>query len=494
MNNRAVAAALENFLRLHACDASSVLVAFSGGPDSTALLSALAELGSAAGQGPAAELGLAAGQGSAAEPLHACWIDHGIRPARELAAEEAFVRGLAERLGVTLYIRRAERGSLEARAAKDGGVEAAARRFRYGALREVKDAQGLRFILTGHHADDQWETQVMRFFTGSGGSGLRGMQALSRDIGRPFLRLRRSQLVSYLNERGLPLNQDSTNAASDYLRNRLRHELMPAIASVFPGYGTGLNALSQKLHDDERALEAYAAELFTAGDPTRGVALARYKAAPRAVRHRVLFAMADAALRALPPDAAVPGRRVPWHLIQDIDAKLERAADQAGVAELASWQGLSFSLSGGAVCAKTARQGGERIGPSGYCAGMGAPGTFRIGKSAYCTVYYNDEGKGLRLDAFSWPLIVRARKPGDRIRNAVGWKALDKLLAELGLTLDDRDLVPVLEDSSGIVALLASALGYKDVYRYNADLITRAPPGYLGIAMKGIAEDYATRR
>ncbi len=481
MNNRAVAAALENFLRLHACDASFVLVAFSGGPDSTALLSALAE------QSSAAEFG------SGAKPLHACWIDHGIRPAGELAAEEAFVRGLARRLGVTLHIRRAERGSLEAQAAEAGGVEAAARRFRYEALREVKDAQGLRFILTGHHADDQWETQVMRFFSGSGGSGLRGMQALSRDIGRPFLRLRRAQLVSYLNERGLPLNHDSTNAASDYLRNRLRHDLMPVIAELFPGYGTGLNALSQKLQDDERALEGYAAELFPSRDPSRGVALERYKAAPRAVRHRALFALADAALRAL-PDAAVPGQRVPWRLIKDIDAKLERAADQAAVAALASWQGLIFTLVGGAVSAKPASQGIDRAGPSGYCAAMDAPGTFRIGKSAFCTVYYNDEGKGLRLDAFSWPLLVRARKPGDRIRNAVGWKALDKLLAELGLTLDDRDLAPVLEDSSGIVALLASALGYKDVYRYNADLITRAPPGYLGIAMKGIAEDYATRR
>jgi tRNA(Ile)-lysidine synthase len=476
LNNRSVVTALDAFLRLHACAASRVLVAFSGGPDSTALLKALAELG------------------EGAVPLHACWIDHGIRPAEELAAEEAFVRGLAARLGVTLHVRRAERGSLEARAAELGSLEAAARHFRYGALRAVKEAQGLRYILTGHHADDQWETQVMRFFSGSGSAGLRGMRAEYRDIGRPFLRLRRAQLESYLLECGLPLNQDSTNAANDYLRNKLRHELMPVIASLFPGYGTGLNALSQKLHDDDCALAAYAAELFPERDPSRGISLARYKAAPRAVRHRALFALADAALRTLTPGGAAPGQRVPWRLIADIDGKLERSGDEAAGIALASWQGLIFRLEGGAVSAGSVSAGAAEAGPAGFCLALGEPGTFRIGKGASCTVYYRDDGEGVRLDAFSWPLVLRSRKPGDRIRNAVGWKALDKLLAESGLPPEARKLAPVLEDGSGIVALLAASLGYKDVYRYNADLITRASPGYLGIAMKGIAEDYAARR
>jgi tRNA(Ile)-lysidine synthetase-like protein len=162
--------------------------------------------------------------------------------------------------------------------------------------------------------------------------------------------------------------------------------------------------------------------------------------------------------------------------------------------ELARWQGLLFCLEGGAIRAECAGDRLEKGPPAGFCALLPAPGTFRIGEDAICTVYYSDDGVGLRLDAFDWPLILRTRKPGDRMRNAVGWKALDKVLAELGLAAEARDRVPVLEDRSGIVALLASALGYRDLYRYNADLITQAPPGYLGIHMKGIAEDYAARR
>jgi len=488
LNNRPVVTALEEFLKLHACSASQLLVAFSGGPDSTALLRALVELR------PTVELRSTVEQNSTAERLHACWIDHGIRPADELAAEEAFVRDFARRFGVTLHVRRAERGSLEALAADLGSIEAAARHFRYAALRAVKVAQGLRYILTGHHADDQWETQVMRFFSGSGSAGLQGMREEYGDIGRPFLALRRAQLESYLGEHALPLNHDSTNAQSDYLRNKLRHELMPVIASVFPGYGTSLNALAQKLHDDDQALAGYAAELYPEQGARRGIALSHYRAAPRAVGQRALFAMADAALRALPGGAVSPGQRVPWRLIADIDRKLERAADGRSRLELARWRGLLFFLEEGRICAE---HDAERVGsgePTGYCAVMDAPGTFRIGKAAFCTVYYSDDGTGLRLDAFSWPLVLRTRKPGDRIRNAVGWKVLDKLLAELGIALGARDRVPVLEDCSGIVALLASTQGCRDLYRYNADLITRAPPGYLGIDMKGIAEDYATRR
>jgi tRNA(Ile)-lysidine synthase len=272
LNNRPVITALEKFLKLHDCSASQSLVAFSGGPDSTALLRGLVELHSALEPN------------SPAGRLHACWIDHGLRSSAELAAEEQYVRAFAERFHVLLHIRRAERGSLEAQALSLGSVEAAARQFRYAALREIKEAQGLRYILTGHHADDQRETQIMRFFSGSGAAGLRGMREVFGDIGRPFLALSRAQLESYLLERELPLNHDSTNAANDYLRNRLRHELMPAIASVFPGYGTGLNALAKKMRDDDLALEGYAAALFAAGGARQGLSLSRYKAAPRAVR------------------------------------------------------------------------------------------------------------------------------------------------------------------------------------------------------------------
>jgi tRNA(Ile)-lysidine synthetase-like protein len=111
-----------------------------------------------------------------------------------------------------------------------------------------------------------------------------------------------------------------------------------------------------------------------------------------------------------------------------------------------------------------------------------------------CRLYCRKESTGLRLDAFDWPLIIRSRRPGDVIRLGAGSRQLDRLLADLRIPAQFRDAVPVVEDRAGLVAVLGSLAGSRDIYRRNDALAGRASPGFLVLEMKGVVSDDAVQR
>jgi tRNA(Ile)-lysidine synthase len=193
------------------------LVAFSGGPDSTALLAGLAAVC------PAPD----------AARLVAGHFNHGLRGA-ESDDDAAFAVEFAARLGIECVV---GRGDVVAVASRQGdGVEAAARDQRYAFLTATAARLGLRQIVTAHTLDDQAETVLHRLLRGTGPAGLAGIpraRALADGaIGliRPLLGFRRAEVLDYLRERGLPFRVDSSNVDLRYTRNRLRHELLPQLA------------------------------------------------------------------------------------------------------------------------------------------------------------------------------------------------------------------------------------------------------------------------
>lgn len=460
--------ALGAFLEERDIALGECLVAYSAGADSTALLAAAAEL-------------------SKGEAAHACWIDHGIRPRAELEEEAAFAAETARALGAELHIRRAEHGRLEAEAARRGGVEAAARAFRYAALRELKAALGLRWILTAHHGEDNAETVIMRLFSASGSGGLRGMAPVAGDLARPFLALKKADLVAYLDARGLGYRDDSTNASGLYLRNRIRSGLTPAIAEIFPSYLGALVSLAEKAAADDEALVSWAKSLVRGGV----VPASRYLAAPQAVRLRIIFILGDEALAGR-PEGELSETRIPWRFARDLDRKILALGDAAGVSDprrLGSWSGIAFSLADGDIRAAPDAAGRVALGQApagGYALAMRGPGEYRIGTDGSCTVYWRDggTGPGPREGSFRWPLVIRSRRPGDRLATALGSKSPDELVSEQGLPASARDGVPVLEDPDGLVAVLASAYGGIDRYR-RRELNQRADRA-LAIELKGV--------
>jgi len=172
-----------------------ILVATSGGPDSTALVAALALLEKAGEVGP----------------LAALHVDHGLRAGVE--AEAALIGRVCERLGVPFRTVRVKVGA--------GNVQAAARSVRYAALRAEAARTGASRIATGHTRTDQAETVLLRLARGAGARGLSGIPPRRGLVIRPLIDRSRPEGLAFLARQGLAWSDDPTNATPRYARNRL---------------------------------------------------------------------------------------------------------------------------------------------------------------------------------------------------------------------------------------------------------------------------------
>lgn len=156
--------------------------------------------------------------GHAALPgrVKAATVDHGLRA--EAMQEAAFVTSTCARLGVAHEI-------LRPSAPIEGNVQSGARQARYALLEEWRRGQGLDWIATAHHADDQAETLLMRLNRGSGVAGLSGVRAVNRHVVRPLLGWRRSELAEIVASSGLEAVADPSNSDDRFDRVRLRRQL-----------------------------------------------------------------------------------------------------------------------------------------------------------------------------------------------------------------------------------------------------------------------------
>ena len=224
---------------LHAKE--SVLVALSGGPDSVALLAALSAL---------------------VEELHvrvfAAHLNHGLRGAESLRDEQCAAQ-VAARLGVPCTLHRITL-SMSA-----GNVEERAREARYTFLDQTAHEQGCTKIATGHTRDDQAETVLMRILRGAGLDGLAAIHPV-RDgrIIRPLLDCSRAEVLAFLEASGLSYCEDSSNCDRRFLRNRIRHEVLPLLESITPGVRQRLALAASIASAEARHLDDHLAPLLAA--------------------------------------------------------------------------------------------------------------------------------------------------------------------------------------------------------------------------------------
>jgi len=205
------------------------LAAVSGGADSTAMLTALAAL-----------------RKEARFSLFCIHVEHGIRPAEESLGDAEAVRTLCEKLKVPCRVITIPRGKVAAFASKSGtGIEAAARHFRHRALSAERRRVKADWILTAHTRDDLLETLLMRFLRGSGPAGLAPMMRNRGRILRPLLEVTRQDVLGYLEEKDIEYRTDSTNDDISFLRNRVRHKLVPVLDAYFPSWRSSVLALAE---------------------------------------------------------------------------------------------------------------------------------------------------------------------------------------------------------------------------------------------------------
>jgi len=265
----------ENELAACGCNLSeTVLVALSGGADSTALLLSLHKLY----------------QEGKIRGLFAAHLNHGIR-GEAASRDQRWCRALCDRLSIPFAT---ETVDVPAHAKANGqSLEQAARALRYDFLERARLSFGASVIATAHHRDDQAETVLMNLIRGSGTSGLGGMKPRNGHIIRPMLHVSKQEIFAFLSEAGETHCVDETNAENAAVRNRIRNQLMPMLETFNPSIAQSLAKTAELLAQDEAYLSRLAdeaEEAMTAGDGVNRKELSQQPIpiASRIVRKRLL--------------------------------------------------------------------------------------------------------------------------------------------------------------------------------------------------------------
>ena len=408
-------------------EADSVIVAVSGGPDSVCLLHVLHELKN--------EL-----------PIHlvVAHFDHGLRPSED-ESETDFVRGLAESLSLPFET---AKGRLLARRTPGSGEEAA-RNARYAFLERVRKKREAQKIALGHNLNDQAETILMRLLRGSGPSGLTGIPPCrERSIIRPLIEIERSEIENYLKARKLTSVTDSSNLKTDYLRNKIRLELMPLLEGQQPQLVRLLGRTAEILRDEDDYLERIAQAWLTrnmelSSHGTYRVPVTSFLGLPVALKRRVIRNGIGKAKRDL--------RRISWDHIEAIRRLAQAEKPQAALdlpgrlTVKRTYDHLIFSAS-------------VKKKPRPFHYALVGTGTYHlkeIGKTISVEEIKNRKGLLLRrsprtafLDAerLRFPLTLRTFKPGDRFIpfGMKGHKKLKDFFVDLKVPLEERRSTPIL--------------------------------------------------
>ena len=345
--------------------------------------------------------------------LSAAHFNHHLRGA-ESDRDEQFVRDFCEGYGIPLYV-----GSGEVKPGKKG-LEAAAREARYAFLRTLPGK-----IATAHTADDNAETILLHLVRGTGLKGLGGIMPRNGNVIRPLLSVTRSQVEELLEEYCVSHIEDSSNETDQFLRNRLRHGVMPLLRQENPRIAENLSAMALRLRQDEEALSSMA-------DPNADIPTLR--AQSPAVRARSLEQFLKAS-----------GVREPEGVhIEQAEALVfsnnpSARANFPSVTITRRYDRLEV-LNAEEAPAETVLFPGESV----------TFGNWEI----ICT-----EAEAIVNDAYTFtlcthgPIRVRSRRSGDSLRLSGGTKSLKKRFIDQKIPAQLRDLLPVLADDRGILAV-----------------------------------------
>jgi tRNA(Ile)-lysidine synthase len=400
-------------------------------------------------------------------PLFAFYVDHGLRDAAELACELETVKAFCASRAIPLTVGRVRRGAIEERAKSTGiGIEAAAREYRYAAFAAMAARRGFPkpyTIFLGHNLDDQIESLLLRLFTGA---GLAGMAGIDRErylapllLVRPMLSCPRKEIESFANGHSIAWSEDSSNQESEFLRNRVRRELIPLLDRIVPSWKSHAMAGEVRRKAQADALSALANSYVTLEDDTTVVLhSASLASLPDALAVFVLTHACGIVSRR---------RRFPSRFSECAVARLRSLIGGVGPtprsATVARGAGILIALRGEQLTILP--DGPPKV--SGFAIAIERVGdSLRVGKASPAAVYWRLGSGTLAEGTFSFPLVLRSPKPGDSLPIRDGKKSVDSLLAAMGIPAWERASVPVVEDSDGIACVLGSWRGYKDRRRY----------------------------
>ncbi|MCJ7581304.1 MAG: tRNA lysidine(34) synthetase TilS [Candidatus Aminicenantes bacterium] len=419
---------------------AKILIAFSGGIDSTALLHLLRELQE---EWP---LTLALGH-----------FNHKLRQKAE--NEELFVRNAAEKFGLPLYVSSEDVRSYASEHKLN--IEEAGRNLRYNFLKDVAKKIGFSKIATGHTQNDQAETFFIRLFRGSGLSGLSGIYPVVDNlIIRPLLYTAREEIMAYLTSIKAEFQVDDSNVDNRFLRNRIRSEFLPYIQKEFdPHLISRIGKVSALFQEDELALNEQVD-----------------KEAKKAIQMKEDSISLDLnILSTLPVGLA---RRVMRKFIAEIKGDLRAISYEAIESVLDLAEGKEYPLTKGCLL----RREQNRIfrhqadletlsyellwtGENSLVIkdlGMSFSGRKLPGVPENWT-FDNDFGACLDLGKLQFPFTVRSRREGDRYQpfGSPGRKKLKEIMRAKRIPLQERNKWPVFISAGEIVWIVGLPIAEK---------------------------------
>ena len=371
----------------------AVVCAVSGGADSVALL-----------------FGLYLLKDKLKIRLSAAHFNHGLR-GDESDADEAFVRRFCEQYDIALACGRAQ--------VKPGkkGLEAAARDARYAFLRSLPGR-----IATAHTADDNAETVLMHLVRGTGLKGLGGIAPVNGNIVRPMLEVTREDVLAFIAEYNLSYVTDSSNETDLFLRNRLRHTVLPLLKQENPSLAQNLSAMALRLRVDEAALSRDAendVSVLRGMHPShRSRALAALlescgvkepEMSHIALAESLVFSENPSAKVSLPGGVTLCRNYGKLQRLERADAIRPTVLNCPGTTDVAQLR-LRVRCEQGCV------PGGLWVQPAGQ-------------------------------------MILRSRQSGDEIRLNGGTKCLKKLFIDRKIPAAQRDRIPVISDDKGVLCV-----------------------------------------
>ena len=351
--------------------------------------------------------------------LRAAHFNHHLR-GEESQRDEDFVRDFCRGYGIPLAV---GQGNV---VPKEKGLEAAARDARYAFLETLPGK-----IATAHTADDNCETVLMHLVRGTGLKGLGGIAPVRGKLIRPMLLINRQQVMDFIREYSLPYVEDSSNATDAFLRNRLRHNVMPLLKTENPKLAENLSAMALRLREDEAALTEN-------WDFSQGLSVEKVKAAPAAKQSRMLSAFLESC-----------GVKEP--AAQHIDLALSLVHSQNPSAKGSFPGGITVTREYDRLVAVAETEAFAPV-------TLNCPGVTQIPALGLTVTCREADSLCNNETTFTvhpaGKLILRSRCSGDSLRLPGGTKSLKKLLIDRKIPANQRPYVPVLKDDVGVLGVV----------------------------------------
>ena len=378
-----------------------VVCAVSGGADSVALLFAMYLLA------PKLQI-----------TVKAAHFNHGLRGA-ESDRDEEFVKVFCSQYDIPVVV-----GRGEIKAGKKG-LEASAREARYAFFAALSGK-----IATAHTADDNAETVLMHMIRGSGLKGLGGITPVRGNVIRPMLCITRREVLEFLEEYHLSYVQDSSNDTDAFLRNRLRHHVMPQLIAENPQLAVNLSAAAMRLREDERYLSFQASTHYTEK-------VEELRKMPQPIRRRVIAGF-----------------------LSNNGVK-EPSAEQIESAENLLFASRSTAVVQYAGGVRIGRRDGRLVRVFDECGfeqmNISCPGEVELPQLGIRITCVPAHAPELKTDSFTvqpaGQLTVRPRCSGDSMRLSGGTKTLKKLFIDKKIPSYKRSCIPVIADESGVLGV-----------------------------------------